>query len=88
VNVHAVKNIAVPILTAVGVSLRFSLGALPVVEFLFLWPGAGLRLLEAIDTRQADLAAALAVSLGLTFLAVNLLLDLLYRFVDPRLRTV
>lgn len=87
VNVHAVKNIAVPILTAIGVSLRFSLGTLPVVEFLFLWPGLGLRLLEAIDLRQADLAAALAVSMGLTFLGVNLLLDVLYRFVDPRLRT-
>lgn len=86
VNVHALRNVAVPALTAVGVSLRFSLSTLPVVEFLFVWPGLGLRLLEAIDGRQTALVAALAAALGLTFLTVNLGLDVLYRFVDPRLR--
>jgi peptide/nickel transport system permease protein len=41
INVHALRNIAVPVLTAIGVSLRFSLGTLPVVEFFFGWPGMG-----------------------------------------------
>lgn len=86
VNVHALKNVAVPVLTAVGVSLRFSLSSLPVVEFLFSWPGMGLRMLEAIDKRQTEVVATLGLALGLTFLAVNLLLDLLYRLVDPRVR--
>jgi peptide/nickel transport system permease protein len=86
VNVHALRNVAVPLLTAVGVSLRFSLSTLPVVEFFFVWPGMGLRLLEGIDGMEPTLVAGLAVALGLTFLGVNVLLDFAYRLVDPRLR--
>ncbi len=86
VNVHALRNIAVPVLTAVGVSVRFSLSTLPVVEFFFNWPGMGRRLLEAIDTRQTVVVVTLASALGLTFLLINLLLDIAYRIVDPRMR--
>ncbi len=87
VLVHAMKNIAVPVLTAVSVSLRFSLSSLPVVEFFFAWPGLGLRLIEAINGRQTTVVVALAFALGLTFLLVNLLLDVIYRMIDPRLRS-
>jgi peptide/nickel transport system permease protein len=76
----------VSILTAVGVSLRFSLGSLPVVEFYFGWPGLGYRLLEAIRGGETQVVVALAVALGLTFMLVNLLLDIIYRLIDPRLR--
>lgn len=86
VNIHALRNLAIPVLTAIGVSLRFSLVSLPVVEFFFAWPGMGSRLLEAISKRQTALVVALALALGLTFQLVNLLLDILYRLVDPRLR--
>ena len=88
VNVHALRNVAVPVLTAVGVSLRFSLGVLPIVEFFFVWPGMGLRMLEAIQMRQTVTVVTLAAALGFTFLAINLLLDVLYRVVDPRLREI
>lgn len=87
VLIHAFKNIAVPVLTAVSVSLRFSLSTLPVVEFFFAWPGLGLRLIEAINGRQTEVVVALAFALGLTFLIVNLLLDVIYRLIDPRLRS-
>jgi peptide/nickel transport system permease protein len=86
VNVHALRNTAVPMLTAIGVSLRFSLSALPIVEFFFVWPGLGLHLLEAINQRQTVLVAALAAALGLTFLMINFLMDIAYRFIDPRMR--
>jgi peptide/nickel transport system permease protein len=86
VNVHAVPNIAVPVLTAIGVSLRFALVALPVVEFFFVWPGIGLLMLEAINARQSVLAVTLALALGLTFLVINLFLDMAYWVVDPRIR--
>ncbi len=86
VNIHAVPNIAVPVLTAVGVSLRFALVALPVVEFFFVWPGIGLLMLEAINDRQTVLVVTIALALGLTFLVLNLLLDVAYWFVDPRIR--
>jgi peptide/nickel transport system permease protein len=84
---HIVPNAAVPILTALGVSLRFSLGSLPVVEYYFGWPGLGASLLSAIRAQQFNLVAALALALGLTFMVINLLLELGYRAVDPRLRT-
>lgn len=87
VLVHALRNGAVPVLTAIGVSIRFSLSTLPVVEFFFAWPGMGHRLLEAIQTRRSPIVVALASALGLTFLLANLILDVAYRVVDPRTRT-
>ncbi len=86
VNVHALRNAAVPMLTAFGVSIRFSLSTLPVVELFFGWPGMGLRLLEAMDARQSFVVVILASSLGLTFLVINLLLDISFRLIDPRIR--
>lgn len=86
VLVHALRNVAVPILTAIGISLRFSLGSLPVVEFLFFWPGMGLRLLQAINNREAAIVVTLTLMIGLAILGINLLLDITYRFVDPRIR--
>ena len=86
IGIHALKNIAISILTAIGVSLRFSLSTLPVVELFFAWPGLGLRLLEFIGTRQTLAVVTLALALGLTILLVNLLLDITYQTIDPRLR--
>lgn len=83
---HAIRNVAVPVLTAIGVSVRFSLSSLPVVEFLFAWPGLGRHLLLAINERRTSLVIVLASALGITFLLVNLVLDLLYRAIDPRAR--
>lgn len=86
VSDHAFRNVAILLLTALGVSIRFSLSVLPIVEFFFVWPGMGVRLLQAINQRQATTVAALAVALGLTLLFVNLSLDILYCIVDPRMR--
>lgn len=83
---HAYPNAAVPILTALGVSLRFSLGSLPVVEYFLGWPGIGAALLDAISNRQDIGVAGMALVIGLTFMLVNLLLDISYRYVDPRLK--
>jgi peptide/nickel transport system permease protein len=57
------------------------------VEFDFGWPGLGATLLSAIRAQQFNLVAPLALALGLTFMVINLLLELGYRAVDPRLRT-
>ncbi len=83
---HVLPNAMVPIATALGVSLRFSLGSLPVVEYFFGWPGLGATLLDAIRMRHTNLVIILALALGLTFMLINLLLELAYRFLDPRLR--
>jgi peptide/nickel transport system permease protein len=86
VSQHALRNLAIPVLTAIGVSLRFSLASLPIVELFFRWPGIGSQLLRAIDARQTYLVVTLSLVLGLTFLIFNLLLDISYRFLDPRIR--
>jgi ABC-type dipeptide/oligopeptide/nickel transport system permease component len=83
---HVFPNAAMPILTALGVSLRFALGSLPVVEYFVGWPGIGVRLLETIRAGQAQGVAGLALALGLTIMGINLALDIAYRLMDPRLR--
>lgn len=83
---HVLRNAAVPILTTAGLSLRFMLSSLPVVEFFFGWPGAGFTLLRAISERDDALTVALLLSLGIFFVAVNVLLELAYHQIDPRLR--
>jgi len=83
---HILPNASVPILTSLGVSLRFSLGSLPVVELFFGWPGLGASLLTAVRSQQTTLVVTSALALGLTFMGVNLLLGVVNRVVDPRLR--
>jgi peptide/nickel transport system permease protein len=83
---HVARNAGVSILTAVVVSLRFALGSLPVVEVFFDWPGLGVTMLNGIFQRRANVVAGAALGLGVTFLLINMGLDLLYRAIDPRLR--
>jgi peptide/nickel transport system permease protein len=83
---HALRNVGVSVLTASVVSLRFALGSLPVVEIFFEWPGMGFTMLSAIGRGEVEVVATLGLSLGLTFLLITLLLDLVYRLIDPRLR--
>ena len=85
-NRHVIRNAAIPILTTVGTSLRFSLSSLPVVEFFFGWAGLGFTLLKAISRQDDNLTVALILCLGVLFILVNLLLDIGYRLIDPRLR--
>lgn len=86
INVHAFRNVAVPLLTAVGVSFRFSLAVLPIVEYLFAWPGLGLRLMQGVTNLQPNLAITFALVLGLLLMLGNLTLEIAYRLIDPRLR--
>lgn len=87
VIVHALKNLAVSVLTVIGVSLRFSISILPVVEFIFAWPGLGRQFLEGIWNHRMGLVVAIALSLGLTIQLINFLLNKLYPILDPRLGT-
>ncbi|MEJ2598813.1 MAG: ABC transporter permease subunit [Anaerolineales bacterium] len=83
---HALRNILIPILNTLGASLRFSLASLIVVEYFFDWPGVGLTLLEAINLGNAPLITDLILSLGLLFLLVNLLLEMVFPLLDVRIR--
>ncbi|GAP62316.1 hypothetical protein ARMA_0739 [Ardenticatena maritima] len=83
---HVWRNAAIPILTTWGVSLRYALASLPVVEFFFGWPGVGFTLLKSIARYDDTLTVVLLLALSLLILAVNGTLDLLYRWIDPRVR--
>ncbi|MCP4359941.1 MAG: ABC transporter permease subunit [Chloroflexi bacterium] len=83
---HVFKNAAVPILTVIGLALRFSLSSLPVVETFFGWPGIGQNLLNALRAGDTDFAIISLLCLGLIFITINLLLEIAYRAIDPRLR--
>jgi peptide/nickel transport system permease protein len=83
---HALRNAGVPILAAMGASLGFALSSLPIVETIFQWPGMGLQLLDAIRTGEPRLAASLALMLGVFFVLNHVVLDHLYRWIDPRMR--
>lgn len=84
--VHVIRNAAIPVLTTILVSLRFALGSLPVVEFYFGWNGLGQTLLRAMFNRDVNLVTALLLSLGFVFILVNLVLEVSYALIDPRLR--
>ncbi len=84
---HILPNAAIPVLTIAGASLRYSLASLPVVEYFFAWPGVGLTLLEAIRAGEASLVTDLILSLGAFFLLLNLLLEMIFPRLDPRLRS-
>ncbi len=82
------RNAGVPLLTTVGVSLRFSLAVLPIVEYIFNWPGIGLRLLTAIQGQDTTTVVGMTLPLVLLFVSINLLLEVLCPLVDPRLRAL
>ena len=83
---HVIPNAATTVLTVMGTSMRFSLSSLPVVEFFFGWPGVGKAMLDMLRTSQRDAATVLIAAMGAVFVTVNILLDLAYRLIDPRLR--
>jgi peptide/nickel transport system permease protein len=83
---HVLRNAGVPLLTTIAVSLRFSLAILPIVEYIFNWSGLGQGLLEAIQNQDVNAAVGMVLPLAILFILVNLLLELLYLLIDPRLR--
>jgi len=83
---HAFRNLAIPFLSALGVSFRFSLTTLIVVEFLFGWPGIGRNLFSAISEGQTNLVVAMVLVIGLSVQLINFALDFSYRIIDPRIR--
>jgi peptide/nickel transport system permease protein len=83
---HVMRNAWIPILTAVATSLRFSLATLPIVEYFFVWPGIGLGLLEAIIAGEQVMVVDMVLALGVVFLTVNLVLEVVYPLLDPRMR--
>ncbi len=83
---HALRNALVPVLTVVGLQFGSLLAGAIVTETIFSWPGVGRLTLSAISNRDYALVQGCTLTIGLTYLAANLLTDLAYTVANPRLR--
>lgn len=83
---HVLRNALIPIITVTGVQLASLLGGVIVVEVIFAWPGLGRLTLDAVNARDYPVLQGAVLLVAALFLLVNLLVDLLYAVVDPRIR--
>ena len=83
---HALRNALNPVLTVVGLQFGSLLAGAIVTETIFGWPGLGRLTLSAISNRDYALVQGCILAIGLTYVAVNLLTDLAYVAVNPRMR--
>jgi peptide/nickel transport system permease protein len=83
---HALRNAAVPLLTIAGIELGALLGGSVVTETIFAWPGVGRLSVQAIYNRDYPVVQAAVFVLATTFVGVNLLVDVAYAYLDPRIR--
>jgi ABC-type dipeptide/oligopeptide/nickel transport system permease component len=83
---HALRNAAIPVITVTGLSLGFMLSGAIVIETVFSWPGLGRLLVQAVPGRDFPVIQAGVFVLAVIFVAINLLVDMLYTVVDPRIR--
>ena len=83
---HALKNAAIPIVTIIGIELGTLLGGSVITETIFAWPGVGRLSVQAIANRDYPVVQAAVFLLATTFVVVNLLVDVAYTYLDPRIR--
>ncbi len=83
---HALRNALIPVVTLVGIQLGHLLGGAVVTESVFAWPGVGRLILDGISGKDLPLVQAAVTILAMGFVGVNLMIDLLYGFLDPRVR--
>jgi len=83
---HALRNAMIPIVTTVGLQFGFSLGGAVLVETVFAWPGIGRLLVDCIKLKDTPVVVACVLVLATMFSIINLLIDILYAFLDPRIR--
>lgn len=83
---HTVRNALVPILTITGIQLATILGGVIVVEVVFAWPGLGRLVFNAVASRDYPVIQGAVLLIAVLFLLINLVVDLLYAVVDPRIR--
>ncbi len=83
---HALKNAMIPLVTVTGLTLARMLGGAVVVESVFSWPGLGRLLINSLAQRDYSVVQGAMLVFVTTFVAINLLVDVLYAFLDPRIR--
>jgi peptide/nickel transport system permease protein len=83
---HVLRNSLLPIVTAIGLEIGYLLGGSVIVETIFGWPGVGREIVAAIDSKDFYVVQAGVIMLALIFACVNLMIDLIYGWIDPRIR--
>lgn len=86
VGKYALKNALIPTITIIGLQFGWLMGGVVIVEQVFAWPGVGRLVLSAIESRNYPVVQASLLALAGTFVLINLLVDLLYGWVDPRIK--
>ena len=84
---HALPNAAIPVVTVMGLRLGELIGGAVVTETVFAWPGMGRLLVGAVANRDLAVVQGIVVLIAISMVTVNLLLDLAYGWLDPRIRT-
>ena len=83
---HALKNTLVPVITIIGLNIGGLIAFSVITETVFQWPGTGLMFIQAVDFADVPIMAAYLCFVALVFVIVNLVVDLLYVVIDPRIR--
>ena len=83
---HGIKSVAVPVVTVIAAQIGYLLSGAVVVEYVFNYPGIGLLTLYAASRRDYPLIQALVATMALIFVSMNVLVDLVYAYIDPRVR--
>ncbi len=83
---HALRNALIPLVTVIGLQFGALLGGAVITETIFAWPGVGRLTIQAIQTKDLPLVQACVLLLAVIFVLANLVVDLLYAYLDPRIR--
>jgi len=83
---HLLKNVSVPIINVLGLQMGALIGGTVVIETVFSWPGIGLLLIQAIGKRDYPVVQAIVILVSVGYVMINLLVDLIHMYVDPRVR--
>ena len=83
---HVLKNAFIPVITVIGLQLAALLGGVVIVEVIFAWPGVGRLALDAVQRRDYPMLQGAVLFIALSFAVINLIVDLLYAYLDPRIK--
>lgn len=86
VYVHALKNALIPVVTVIGLQLAKLMGGAILTETVFSWPGIGRLLINAIGFRDYPVVQGVVLFVAFAFIFINIIVDLLYAYLDPRIR--
>jgi peptide/nickel transport system permease protein len=83
---HVLRNALIPVLTVLALQMGTLLGGTVLVEYVFNWPGLSTPLLKAVEARDYPMVVGIVLTISVLFVAINLVMDLVYAALDPRIR--